>query len=472
MPRDSKAQAPVISSDFLAGEQAAIDARQSEINKGFENLRETASKVSPGPMPEAPIEESTTPAPSRALTPQAKSAINDWALLSLGMVMLGHGSAGAANAATHALAGAVQGLNEGNEIRFRDEFTQWQKEVENVNAKNRDAFAKYKAVLKSRSISFNEKMKEFEVIATELGHEQLALDAHQRHVDAISSKLQVMQTAAERFKLQSVVAVKQLEVAQKQLQALKGGGANTFTPDALSAMAEMVSRGVPFSVAVPGWGTLGAQQRAIVMNAATGKMRSTGMTPEAIGTHLAQAQLRYKSSAGAMTLLNKLQAANRGIIGQLDWNADQAYKEMKKLGRSDISPALNAIANGVQYWVGNPEVNPMQYYLQGAAMEAARLQSGAGASIQQLHEGAMEQAKKWSSAAQTPAQWKRLAESMHAEGETRLRVYGYAMQSALSEATAPSEGEQQAAGPAAPSSSSQNAIQGDNVDDLVNKYLQ
>jgi hypothetical protein len=115
--------------------------------------------------------------------------------------------------------------------------------------------------------------------------------------------------------------------------------------------------------------------------------------------------------------------ATRQASQQLDYNINGATQEMAKLKSTDLSPIFNAIERKEEKWTGDPAYSSLFYYLQGAAMEAARMQSGGQASIAQLHEGAAHRAEEWASIGMTPASWKAVSQAMAGEGSYRIKTF-------------------------------------------------
>jgi hypothetical protein len=117
----------------------------------------------------------------------------------------------------------------------------------------------------------------------------------------------------------------------------------------------------------------------------------------------------------------------RQAVAQLDFNIAAAKNEMKKLGSTDISPILNAIARGEQRWTGEPAYSSLFYYLSATGQESARILSGGVASVAQLHAGAQEEARKWVNINMTPASFDAVSDAMATEGKARIETFEHAI---------------------------------------------
>src|SRR5207249_2657392 len=130
---------------------------------------------------------------------------------------------------------------------------------------------------------------------------------------------------------------------------------------------------------------------------------------------------------GSVGQLEKMLGGTRQAVAQLDFNIAAAKNEMKKLGSTDISPILNAIARGEQRWMGEPAYSSLFYYMSATGQESARILSGGVASVAQLHAGAQEEARKWVNINMTPASFDAVADAMQAEGRARIGTFEQAI---------------------------------------------
>jgi hypothetical protein len=121
--------------------------------------------------------------------------------------------------------------------------------------------------------------------------------------------------------------------------------------------------------------------------------------------------------------------ATKQAVSQLDFNIAKTKEEMSKLGSSNLSPVINAIARGEEHWTGDPAYSSLFYYMHAAAVESARVLSGGQSSAAQLHQGAMEEAQKWANIDMTPASFDAVADAMQEEGRNRIETYETAIKS-------------------------------------------
>src|SRR4029077_10443779 len=159
--------------------------------------------------------------------------------------------------------------------------------------------------------------------------------------------------------------------------------------------------------------------RKQIMEDVARKLEATGQGERALLVRTSE----VKALNSSISQQQKMLGATQSAVGQLDFNIDKTTQEMKKLGSTDISPVLNAIARGEEKWTGKPAYSSLFFYLSGAATEAARIQSGGQASAAQLHEGAAERAQKWVSINMTPASWASVSQAMKLEGLNRLKNF-------------------------------------------------
>jgi len=192
------------------------------------------------------------------------------------------------------------------------------------------------------------------------------------------------------------------------------------------SLAAAAATGMPLNQLIPGYGKLASQERKSARDGAIAMIKKEkGLTDEQAGQEYARRTIEFAAGKTSVTALNKMEGFTRSALGQLDFNVKKASEFMDKVPeQTDLSPVLNAIITKKEKWEGNPNMAPLFLYMNGVAIETARLQSGAQASTAQLHQGAAEEAKKWLEAgAITPASWKALAPEIISEGENRLKNF-------------------------------------------------
>lgn len=208
-------------------------------------------------------------------------------------------------------------------------------------------------------------------------------------------------------------------------EALRKNGTDSggFVPSEGSVAA--AATGMPLSLLTRGMGKDAQKAMSVLRDAAINEIQNDtpGMTAREAGEEYSRRQIAYSAGKSSSTQLTKMLGATRQAASQLNFNVDKVDEEMAKLGSSDISPVVNAIARGEEKWTGNPAYSGLFYYMTAAATESARLLSGGQASAAQLHQGASEEAQKWANVNMTPASWAEVGRSMKSEGAARLQTY-------------------------------------------------
>lgn len=194
------------------------------------------------------------------------------------------------------------------------------------------------------------------------------------------------------------------------------------SPSQREANAAAIATGEPASQIIPGWGGAANRARLNARDDAINLImkQNPGMTAAQAGVLLAQRSVSYIAGKASVTQLNTMLGATRQAVSQLEFNVGKAKEEMNKVGSTNLSPILNAIARGEERWTGDPAYSSLFFYMYGVAAESARILSGGQASRAQLHQGAMEEAQKWASINLTPAMFNDVATSMISEGENRI----------------------------------------------------
>lgn len=224
------------------------------------------------------------------------------------------------------------------------------------------------------------------------------------------------------------------------------------TPEERMATAAQLATGQPMTQVIPGWGKEAAKAREQARLDALQLIRDQNpqMSAAEAGVELANRGIEYASGKKSSGQLTTMLGATRQGVMQLDFNIDKTKQEMKKLGSTNLSPILNAIARGEERWTGNPAYSSLFYYMNATAMESARILSGGQASIQQLHEGARKEAERWANINMTPASFDAVAKAIADEGHYRVDTFQKAIDEQRIGGKKPASGEP-AAAPAAPS---------------------
>jgi hypothetical protein len=386
----------------------------------------------------------------------------------------------------NAAAGVMNAYRAQDEKAAQQQFETWKVETENA-IKLADFQEKaYKDILEKANIDENTRLAMFATTARALGDENSAIIAEQHGLEeakrltmeqarlnqeiklnapkVAEAHLQTMAlkdlTQSQKFKdadppekmslIQSVVtpetfdqykvhAAEALEKqyvakgmpqaeaetkALEQIQRATSGTGARLTPDELSSYGSEAAAGVPLTQVVPGYSRGAVEQRTQVRDAAITKiMNDKHISPEEAGLELANRTIEYQAGKKSVGQLTTMLGATKQAVDQLDFNIEKTKEEIKKLGSSDLSPVINAIARGEEKWTGEPAYSALYYYMNATATESARLLSGGQASVAQLHAGAQDEAKKWANTDMTPASFDAVATAMTEEGRKRLQTF-------------------------------------------------
>lgn len=206
-----------------------------------------------------------------------------------------------------------------------------------------------------------------------------------------------------------------------------GGGAAPMklTDDDRKSLAAQAATGQPLTQIMPGYRQEASVVRQQIRSDAIKKiMADTGMSAEDAGTELANRTIEYQSGKKSSAQLTTMLGGTKQAVGQLSFNIDKVKEDLTKLpASSDMSPLINAVIRGEEKWTGDPAYSQLFYHMSAVAVESARILSGGQASTAQLHQGAMEEAKKWANVNMTPASFDAVAKSMKEEGEARIQTY-------------------------------------------------
>jgi hypothetical protein len=294
--------------------------------------------------------------------------------------------------------------------QFKDRMAQQDK----VYQEMREAYkgridADIKALEFARQVTQDQATNQQNLLRDQETTQHYADQLHQ-HVDDMNEK-KVHDWAMEGFE-------------QQKLNLAKQAAAAGSAPASQGAVG-MVLSGAPLNQVAPGYSKSASSQRAQLRDAAIAKIKADNpnMTDIQAGEELARRQVEYSAGKASTTQLTKMLGASRQASAQLDYNIGQVDKEMAKLGSSDISPVVNAIARGEEKWSGDPAYSGLFYSLTASATESARLLSGGQASAAQLHQGAADEAKQWANIDMTPASWKEVATQMRGEGQNKIKTY-------------------------------------------------
>ena len=284
-----------------------------------------------------------------------------------------------------------------------------------------DAIAKVKAAGSSDSLSKQEAKTVQELV--DGGMSRLAAIAKVKDAGSANSMGKEQAAAVDELVRDGMSRV-------DAIQKVKDGNGPPQSPEEKAAVASQAATGMPLNQVVPGYGNSAIKARQVAHADAIKKiMDDTGMSAEQAGVELANRTIAFQSGKSSEGQLTKMLGATRAAVDQLDFNIEKTKEEMKKVKSTDLSPVLNAIARGEEKWTGDPAYSSLFFYLSATANESARILSGGQASVAQLHDGAMREAKEWVNINMTPASFNAVANAMKAEGKNRIENYEKAIQS-------------------------------------------
>jgi len=213
-----------------------------------------------------------------------------------------------------------------------------------------------------------------------------------------------------------------LKLAQKERLAMTS---QPLGSESIISAGAQVAAGQPVNQVVPGYGAMAAVNRGKVRDEAISQIiaKNPGMSFADAGAELAARSIGFNADKQTATQLAKLEGGAIPIVQQLNYNIDQTSKIMQQIGGRDISPVINAVIDRVSVWTGDPNLQPLWFHMNGAALEAAKLRSGSQASVAQLNVAAMKEAQSWADSHMTPETWGKISEAMRQEGAAKLQMF-------------------------------------------------
>ena len=334
--------------------------------------------------------------------------------------------------ALNAFGAVLKGYREGQMQDAKQAYDEFKNSSEAVKANNDAMQQEYQNALADRKQSLDEQMARVNMVAAKYHDQLMAQAASAKNYLMVGRLMQQQQDASDKFNLavdklnqqqaQFVANLKE-KLAQNGLEMADDG---TIKPQGVDPSTySQAATGEPLTQIAPGYGAAVARKREQIRQGAiqTIMNENPGMSPGQAGVELANRNISFVAAKSSETQLVKMVGATKQAIDQLDFNVDQATKEMAKLPSADIAPVVNAIVRGEQKWTGDPAYSGLFFYMQASAMESARILSGGQASVAQLREGAREEAQKWANVNMTPAMWGEVSTAMKAEGQERLKTY-------------------------------------------------
>ncbi len=373
----------------FAPEQAAIDRESAAIGAQSSELERQAASLKPPQAPAEPKLEATPAAPTRALPAEVQHQIGQFGMQSLIMAALSGRNAGEALAgATNYLAGAVAGINAGDEARYRDDLSKWRTGVEAAVASNRDALGQYAAILKSRQLPYEEKLKQLQVLALSLKDRATANAAAQGRLDHLVAHLDSVQQANERL-AQEQASLEERVRHDRSMEALRGAtsGAPAATPANVKG-----PRGDAYLKTLP------TQQASLIKAVDEGRVKISSfawLRPE--GKQLFAQVAQYDPDFDMTTYEKRVRtqtdfASGRAAQTVTALNMVMGHlAELKRAGEAMNNmdfPAANAAVNYLRQITGDPRVVDFNTARQAVQDELERVFRGSAGSERDIEEWA------------------------------------------------------------------------------------
>lgn len=407
----------------------ALTGKQAELtDKGVDNLQARSAAAEPiseqiiakdKERPRARVNEEQIPDYHRPKM-DPKEFQNTMGVLTIAAALIGAVSRTPFFGAMEGMKGALEGFTAGDEEMAKRSITEYDKNVAAIKARNDAKRRDVEAAIKDNQNDVAAMKRELELTLGKYDDQQSLQALKQQPITAALKHIQ------DREK-QDDLLMQHLLQTQATLQARVSGGGGSASGNVASVGA-MVATGMPIAQAVPGYGKQAVDQRTAARNEAIRQIKEmTGMNDQQAGEELANRQIDYVAGRRSSTQLQTMLGTTRQAVAQLDFNIRKTKEEMAKLGATDISPVLNAIARGEERWTGEPAYSSLFYYLSATGQESARILSGGTASIAQLHAGAAEEARKWVNINMTPASFDSVASAMQEEGSNRIKTFEKAL---------------------------------------------
>ena len=419
--------------------QAARDA-STELKPSADKMKEAAHKLADAPVQK---EEQMADFKRPALDPQELQ--KTFGMLLVASMFAGKASRSPYNNTMTALTGAMNGFMKEDDRQVAESLKIYDTNLSAMKERNaalqRDMAAndrKNKNNVAAWTLEHDLILQRYDFDDKAAGHEQKSLSdkvkrgetvlsSTEKAIDRLTTARAQMtdRQQAREAKMEADAETARYHKVLEALAAAKGGGATgADLPTDIKSVGAMVAAGMPLSQAVPGLGTAAVKERKVARDEAIRQIKeSMNMTDEQAGQELANRQIGFVAGRRSETQLTTMLGSTRQAVDQLEFNIKQAKKEMKKLGSTDLSPILNAIARGEERWTGNPAYSSLFYYLSATGQESARILSGGQASIAQLHQGAQEEARKWVNINMTPASFDAVGDAMMEEGKARIKTF-------------------------------------------------
>ena len=403
----------------LEGKKDATQSKQEEADiaaqKALAASQEKEMKDQLAGDAQRPTGENINPPTAEPLTMKDVQA-NIFPLLLMATIA-GKGQRRHAVGAMSAFGAMLKGAEEGKKEAYDDAKKNYDLAMGKLKEQQAAYDKRLKQILDNDKLDYTQKLNATKQLDLEYGHQ---INDEERQIQGLNGRIDHAGMLA-----QNMVRIEQSsQTAKEKLDAQAKKHAEEIA-NLDPGITAMLARGVPANVAIPGFSTSASHLRIAYQTEAISQImkENPGMDRAQAGEELARRGVGFKSGASSTMQLTKMLGATEQAVDQLDYNADKVKEEMRKLGSSNLSPVVNALARGEEKWTGDPAYSSLFFYMHATAMESARILQGGQASVAQLHQGAAEEAQKWASINMTPESFDAVAKAIHDEGHKRLQTY-------------------------------------------------
>lgn len=307
------------------------------------------------PLPDHPTATALPKLPNQPVIDQ-----KEWQNLGLGLVamaMMAGGTKGNWMHAASFLTGAINGYQEGNAEKAKDDFQKYQVAYQHAEDEERQKNQAYQDILKNRQLSVNEMMAQYKVLSAQDGRQLQYAAAEQRNMTE-------MMKAADYHNLTLAHINK--------LNADAHGSLDPGLTNDTKALGDALAWSYFINGKVPPMG-LGAKSpaREAMMRSYSELPKALRMSPQEFAVTQGTNAARIKS-LGYLTQKQEALAQASSTAGK---NLDMAVSLADKVSSSDIN-TINGYLRRGEVMSGNTAAAQLNVALDTAAREYARAASG------------------------------------------------------------------------------------------------
>jgi hypothetical protein len=317
-------------------------------------------------------------------------------------------------------------LKEGDDKAYQEGMDKYKESIAQAKADNDLYQRKLKSIVEDAKTTYSEKDRQLRLLDMEYGKQISELDKESRDLSTRVMQMTNQALAADKSLVNATKAEITVKLqADKAFESQKQANSAEAKQD-IEDFSVQRATGEPMTQILAGYGgkNLPEIRKQVAEGAIVQISEEMGISHAEAAKELAARDQAYKAGNSAETQLTKMLGSTYQAVDQLKYNVNEVKRQLKEVPSTDLAPVLNAIARKQEEWTGDPKLNSLYYNLDGAMLEAERLQSGAQASVAQLHEGAAQRAKEWLDKRwTTPAQFENLGDAMVKEGDARINSF-------------------------------------------------